>query len=533
MCRGAAVAAILVLMVQGGIEIGRGSEPYYNNDEPRHIMTAVFWHDLLRVMPVHDPVGFAKTYYGHFPGIAPVHWPPLLHALTGGLFFLTGPGVAVARIVVLAMTALMLLATFALAKRCFSERAAAVAVLLLASSSFVRTFQSVFMLEMPCLLWMVLSVLTFTRYVQTHRSRYVWLCAVVTVAAALTKQHGLALLPALFLTAIASSDRKHWRDAHFYAAVVLVLALCGGYYGLILNRMLSSWADVSMPFGHTWRSIGGYVLGLGPHTAAMALCGIVLVCLSPRRSLPRTVCIVWTVCVLLFFLGMGVKEPRYLVYCSPPLAILAAGFFCHVAAKIKRPVGVVLTLALIAVFLWNGIQVRSRRLSGYREAAEAASQMAENGIVVFGGLYDGPFVLYRRLRDPELRSITFRVSKLVGCGNVFMWRDYRPEIHSPEELRTLFSRIGAAVVVLEEQPEIDRPEHRWFWQMVEGQDFELRKRVGVEYPLRTAAKRELYIYRYLRPTDVPDKMIIPMHTLGSEIVLDPREPLLHYGSRSP
>ena len=63
----------------------RYSEPYYNNDETRHVMTGVFFHDLFTDRPVTDLPDYAVRYYVQYPALGLLVWPPFFYVVEGQL----------------------------------------------------------------------------------------------------------------------------------------------------------------------------------------------------------------------------------------------------------------------------------------------------------------------------------------------------------------------------------------------------------------------------------------------------------------
>ncbi len=81
----------VILMLAVGLLLSRGitkGEPFYNNDETRHIMNGVFIRDLLVDRPLAHPLSYAYEYYAKYPAISIPHWPPLFYFVEA-LFFLT------------------------------------------------------------------------------------------------------------------------------------------------------------------------------------------------------------------------------------------------------------------------------------------------------------------------------------------------------------------------------------------------------------------------------------------------------------
>ena len=524
----AVVTAVVVIVVAGGAwNISRHSEPYYNNDEPRHIMTSVFWHDFFRIRPVSDPVGFTYAYYGHYPAIAPLHWPPLLHTMTGLLFLFIGPSVVGARVVVLMAAVGMYLATFALARRSLPAGAAALAVVLLGTTTILIPLQSFVMLEVPCMLLMVLTVHAMLKFAATGRARDVWLCAIFAAAGMLTKQHAVAVYPVLLAIAVTGFERRHWRNVHLYSSFAVSFLATVGYYLFTLSNITSAATDLGTPANSAVECLWQFATGAGPLLVVPAIMAPAVVRLGGRRDAFHIAMIVWVVSVLSMFLVVGTKSPRYLVFALPPMAVLGASVLWDLASRVGAPVRVAVGVLLAGVLLWNMWSARFSKLSGYEAAAVWATQAAPNGVVTFGGRRDATFVLYRRLHDPELETTTYRADKLVGCGQGIATRGYRAFVESEQDVRSVVAKTASGAVVIENVVDIDVPEHRWFWNVVRTD-----LKAGWAGPVADPSRRitQIHGYRMSRRADSPTIGRIPAQVPGGFLQFDPSVPLSSYGA---
>jgi len=519
-------AVLLVIAARGVWNIAQKSEAYYNNDAPRHIMTAIFWHDMYRVRPVSDPVGFAHAYYGHYPAICPLHWPPLLHMTTALVFLPFGPSVTAARVVILLVTLGMYLATYATARRALPPGPAAAAVALLATATILMPFQTFFMLEIPCILLMLLAARAMLGFIETTKARQVWFCAAFATAAMLTKQHGVTVWPALGAMAVAGFGRRHWRSGHLWAAVTLAVAVTTGYYLYALSYITSSGADVATSSGSALWSLWGFAAGAGPLVVLAAIGGGVVACLKHRRDPFCVGMVVWVLSVVALFMVVGIKDSRYLIYALPPMAMLAARLLSDLSGRTAAWARVVFCLLLAGMVGRNVLQRPLPTLRGYEEAAIWANQASANGVVVFGGRRGGTFVLYRRLHDPQLNTITYRADKLVGCGKGLAGRNYQTFVESEAEIRSLLAEKGPGAVVLENEVDIDMPEHHWFWNVIRT---DLQRNGVVTVSNTSQRMSQLEQYRMHTTTVPPSPSSIPVQTRQGYVLLDPTTSLWDFG----
>jgi hypothetical protein len=535
-CMAAVLAAMALATARGLWVVADGSEPFLNNDEPRHIMTAIFWHDFLRVLPAGDPAGFAAAYYGHFPAISPLHWPPLQHVLTACLFMLTGPSVAAARLLVLAQFVLLLLAVWKLSRDLVGPAPAALATVLLAGSGAVAPFSAVLMLEVPCLMWMAAAALALHRLVRTGRMRWAWLCAAAVLCGALTKQHALTIVPALVVGAALGLSRRQWRSWRLWLPAVLAAAATGGYYAFALLRITSSRADALVSSGGAWEGLTAFAGTLPLLMLVMAAVGALIALRRFRGHWGTWLLVAWVAAVVVFYFGMGQKSWRYLAYLTPPLLVLGAFGADRLSRRLLRPraamaAAVVIALAWCTWRLWSP---PVGHMEGYADAAGRLAAIAPGEPVVFGGKFDGPFVLYRRLGDAQLATVTFRTGKLLGSGNILPDRDYQAWVHSEDEVRQRLAQTGARYIVLEDEPELATREHRWFWNLVaSGEEFELVESTLVIYPGNRAGALRIYKWLQADGRARPSNLRLPMPSLASgSLTVDLDRPLLKWNRRA-
>ena len=96
------LAVVTLLLGAIGYASTPVSEPFFNNDETRHVMTGVYVRDLLHDMPVTRPMDHAVNYYLRYPALGLLIWPPLFYLVEGVVMGVLGTSFAVARSLVAA-----------------------------------------------------------------------------------------------------------------------------------------------------------------------------------------------------------------------------------------------------------------------------------------------------------------------------------------------------------------------------------------------------------------------------------------------
>ena len=294
--------------------------------------------------------------------------------------------------------------------------------------------------------------------------------------------------------------------------------------------LTSSWQDVAVPLKGTtaWLVFVNAVAEVGPISVVLGSVAIVLLLVHKNKQWLLWALAVWAVTQLLFFHAVALKVPRYLSYMSPAVCILAAWAIWQVIGRAQWQTRMAVPALFVAVTWGMTLSADSMGpMRGYDRAASVITRLAGNQPVVFSGLYDGVFILYRRLGDPELESITFRSTKLFGGGVILPDRAYEAYVGSPRELRQRFRDTGAGFVVLDDRLENASPEHRWFREWVKGDDFERVEEIPIEYPWGTSIPLVVYRYRNLGPP--APTVNIPMRTLNTgEIEFEPGRSLINW-----
>ena len=90
------IAGVLLVLGLAQALAWQPSEPFYNNDENRHVMTGVFFHDFLADLPPHGLRDYATQYYMQYPALGLMVWPPLFYGIEGAFMLVFGASYAAA-----------------------------------------------------------------------------------------------------------------------------------------------------------------------------------------------------------------------------------------------------------------------------------------------------------------------------------------------------------------------------------------------------------------------------------------------------
>src|SRR5436305_6745388 len=106
---------------------------FWWSDAPRHALNGVFIRDMLAALPWRDPVGFATQYYGQYPALTILFYPPLFYIVSALFYAAFGVSKHTAFAVVLVYYVAFAYGLFLLARRWLSHCLASVVGLLVLS----------------------------------------------------------------------------------------------------------------------------------------------------------------------------------------------------------------------------------------------------------------------------------------------------------------------------------------------------------------------------------------------------------------
>src|SRR5437879_2483239 len=155
----AGVMVLACVVITHGIH--KGEFDYYV-DEAQHAVTGLFVADAFHDRPFSNPVQYAYRYYGQYPAVGIVHWPPFFYVFEGLSFLILGPTVVAARLTVLLFALLLCYQWFRLLEELAGPITAVVGTAMLALLPTVLLFEKTVMLEIPSL---ALSVAAFRSWI--------------------------------------------------------------------------------------------------------------------------------------------------------------------------------------------------------------------------------------------------------------------------------------------------------------------------------------------------------------------------------
>jgi len=455
------LAAVTVLLVYHALRF-QPSEPFYNGDETRHVVTGAYFKTLLQTLPLSNMHDFTIHYYLQYPALGLLVWPPLFHFLEGCAFLLFGQSIVTARLLILAFLVMASWFCFHLVEKTHNRTIAAVTVILFGLAPLVATFSRQIMLEIPTLAFMWASLFYLWTFLESGEYKAFLITVGFTVLAALTRYEALFILPVFLVIIIVRKQLPllySWRIAVTILAGILILA---PFYYIAMREfgwfhMESIDYDVSGASPVTLVENLAYYIRLLPKqlgwpTCIAAALGL-LTLLSSRlqfRSLPYVIVITITYIV---FTYISEKEPRHVIYWIPAFAVFAAQgvFVIGDRIKFKRSSALLTAIVITGTFIASWMQKVSY-LYGYEQAAEfILSNLPENERrCLFDGELEGNFIFQVSRLDDQRRLWILRGDKLFYSYLMYPSVRYTDYVQTAEDIKQVIYDYDPQFIVLEE-----------------------------------------------------------------------------------
>ena len=512
----AAVVALLAIAYAISFDLG---EPVYLGDENRHVMTAIYFHDLLSDHPTSGFKTHARRFYAQYPALGLMIWPPLFHGICGTLMLGLGTSFVVAKLLVMAFAAMAATYLFRLVRRTHGAAIAAGTTLLFGLAPLVFVFSQHVMLEMPTVAFSLATLFHFTRFLDESRRRDLFLAALAAAGAALTRFDAAYLLPLLLgLIAI----RKRWNvlarwDTWVAACAAIVLVL--PYYALVFKeagglhaRQASQSLMPEDQAAGAWRHLSYYPSQLPmqigwPMVIAAGIGLLGFASAERRRQFVPYACLIGA--TYLTFSPLAELTPRHAIYWIPAFAVLAMQGIALLFQRANAPAAALGMAALVAAAgPIQEVSDPSASLHGYAAAARYVVEHSDSPAVLFDGWLDGNFTYHIRRNDPVRSRFVLRGDKLLYTFLCVPETDYQELARTETQVLETIAKYDPEYIVVEEPLAM---------RAIPGSD-RLRK-VLADHPERFALERtvpvtgtagvfrdyELKIYRVLVRGDAPSR----------------------------
>jgi len=439
------------------------SEPFYNNDETRHVMTGVFFADLMHSLPLQDPKQFAIDYYFQYPALGIPLYPPLFYILEGAGMTALGPSMLVGKGLVLLFLLTACVFLFRIVRRTHGVIEARIAVLVFGLSPQIVLLSGQVMLDVPMVALALGTLFFFCRYLDSQRPWDVIFSALLAAFAALTR-YSVAFLPVTLLLLLFLWGR--WRllgRREVIAAGILALALVLPYY-LLAARMIG-WVHLRQAVGAAGGSSSATVWGrwidyvvavpgqIGWFATVAAAVGIFgyLMRRSHRAAAPWIALAAGT---YLTFAPLAIHGQRFVISWVPAFAVFAVDGVRQLTTWFRsRPAMYPVAAILVLGTAWSSLSVESPYLRGYEAAASHVLRGTKDSRrCLFDGALNGNFIYQIRSHDPARRLQVLRGDRVLY--SVLLQPDfgYTEPYRTDAEMIRALARFDPEYVVVESPP---------------------------------------------------------------------------------
>jgi 4-amino-4-deoxy-L-arabinose transferase-like glycosyltransferase len=422
----ALLAAVLLVIGIAHALVWQPSEPFFNNDETRHVMTGVFVRDLLVDLPLDRPRAYAVERFVQYPALGLIVWPPLFYGVEGLFMLVFGTSFLVAKAAVWLFAAVACTFLFLLVRRTHGTFAAAVAVLLFGLSPLVFRLSQQVMLEIPALAFALAAVYGFAVYLELGRRRDLALAAAAAACCALTR-YDVPVLIAFFLLAVLGLRRLDvLRRREVWLAAALALAVVLPAYLPMMAELGRTHLQVTVQRGGDPAHGHGFFAALSfyPRSLARALGWAVLApalvgllaALMPERRRACWPYLALAAATYLTFTPLAERQARHAVYWLPAFALFAVEGIAWIAGRLPRLpwARAALASAVAAGAFLGVVAIPALYVRGYEEAARyVVANTGSSRFTFVDGFLNGDFIYQVRRHDPGRRLWVLRGDKLL------------------------------------------------------------------------------------------------------------------------
>jgi hypothetical protein len=440
------------------------SEPFFNNDETRHVMTGVYFRDLLHDMPLGHLREFTVQYYLQYPALGLLVWPPFFYFVEGLFMSIFGTSFLVAKTLICLFTAMACAYLFFLVRRTHDTIRATTAVLIFGLSPIIFRYSHHVMLEMPTLAMGLAAAFHFIRYLDQEKRRDIILAGLAAALTALTRFDAVYLLPFFFILLVARGRLGIIRRWEVLSAAIVAALLVLPFYAMTTAGI--GWfhfqnATVEYTPEHSaflsLRRLFFYPASLpgqlGMFALVPALVGLVYGMMKRRRAQAWPYLSLIIACYVTFTV-MAEIDPRHTIYWIPAFAVFAADGLALLAQWLRVPkIHLPLAAFLLLGIAWNTINGRQLYLRGYEEAARyVVANSGSSRFCLFQGELNGDFIYQVRHQDPERRLWVLRADKLLFSVLVNPQVEYKQFAESDEDILAAIFKYDPEFIVIEDGP---------------------------------------------------------------------------------
>ena len=442
------ILGLVSILILHGITVGEFS--INGMDETVHAVTGLYFSDVLRDLPIFNPIQYTYNYYAQFPALGLILWPPLFHFTEGVVFLLLGPSVVTARITIWIFAVVGLAFWFKLVRKLQNRWTAALATFILGTVPLTLFYEKAVMLEIPALALAIAATYFWLQFLNEENYRRLYWFAACFGLALLTKQNTIYIVPFCTFTLLYTRQWKLLLNRRTATAAGLLCVITGPFYivafkttwGIIADNVMDRAIDSPLTF--YWRELPHQ---LGLPVLVVSVIGVTFHLLWGRRDLAAPM-IMWILACAVTMTAFAGKESRYIIYWVPPFSYFAA---CALTLKWPLIWGRRIQAGIGAILILGGTAAAWRfqrpYVRGYEALARQITDTHDSGIILYDGGLHGNFIFFLRSHDPERRFVVMRKALYV-LQITKEYGDSRELVQSDSELQELIRRYGIKYVIV-------------------------------------------------------------------------------------
>ena len=411
---------------------------FFQGDAPRHAINGLFWKDLLQD-GWRQPGDYARSYFARYPVICPTYYPPVFYLVEAAAFSLFGASPYVAKGVVLAFSLIAGIYTLAWLREWIEPAAGAAAGLVLLMPG-ITTWSHAVMLDVPAMAFGVGALYHCRRALESSAdggsSRQLSVSAALATLGILTHP---TIGTVVFVGVAWMLVTRRWeillRPSTLLIAITCVIALLPVFY-VLYQWGPRQFSQLSRPPGRPfslWSFLGRSLTYYGrtfviPMAGATVLVsagpGLLVGLARPRWRRETILVLLWLAVPYLILSLIWAKDERYLLIACPALVCLIAIGALSASKWLSRygwpRLGRFAVASLLGGLALISIDNARRHplpsVSGFIDVVEFMEQVAPSEPVFYDGNFDGVYVFYLRLRDPQFQRQVVLVRKWIPDG---------------------------------------------------------------------------------------------------------------------
>lgn len=453
---------------------------FFQGDAPRHAMNGIFWGDLLRE-GLSDPIGYTKSYYARYPAITPTRYPPVFYFLEAVAFEVMGSSPYVAKGLVQAFGLAMGMYLLSAMRRWISEDSGIFAGLLFLMPGMV-TWSNAVMLNVPATAFSMIGLYYARCGIESQAeplSRKYFSLAVVLLTLSIAT-HPTIGYTVLIMIAWLIMHGKLYVFKHFRLIIITCLLLALLVFLFFCMRVYGSeqFSQASINFSRLARmkrlwfypsAMPGLVTGWG---WIGGLLSAMLAWTNPKlRQDLKLLAVAFLVGYFVLTLVWALDARYALLACPASVYLLGLGlariecvFVERIGSLQATAIRFIGFIGLSVGFVVSGSQLFIRNTAEFESVVDFVESIAPQESVLYDGRFDGVFIYYMRVRDPEYSRQVVLARKWIN-----------PELEQEQVLKQVIA-TGCRWLVLEKTTGVaSKPHEETLQQLVQSGCFELVK----------------------------------------------------------